>query len=723
MPGNRDTLKHWRDYLLLGLFVFLAYLPLSSFLFALKNDALTANFPQKYFFSAALRSGYLPLWNPYINFGLPLYADPGFAFWNPLTWIFGLFGYTVSLLSLEVLIFICIGAIAMYRLSLTLGHSRLTGLLLGLMYSCCGFFVGNLTHINFLTAAAFLPFAISGFLRLQSDPSPKRFLSVSLAFYFVTAGGHPAIPFASCYFFLLIAIGWIITDTRPLRNSLPRFLRTNTLLLGASLVIASPILLSWLEILPHITRSTPVYQPNEVIVGFSIPAFLSFLMPVAATAYSPDFLSLQSMRDAYFSLPGIALFVYALTTKKNRLQLVFLLAGSGMLLLSLGGPIKGLLYTPLPLLKYITNNGEFRVFAILSFLIVLSWPLDRLLTGQMPFSRLAPVLRGLMILGSLVALLALFLPWNYPAAPQQLRFVDKMKYGLDNIPFGPRLFFNALLLLALLSLWRLGSRYLKPARILPVILAADLVLSCWVVLPITGVQRRSPATIEALLASAPQGIPPPALIPVGNYHPPVPYFDSILGHWQYYSKQPGTPWQCGYPTLLSNTAGYFNSSWPKDVIHRPFLFRTGTGKQPLLHCFSPSRIDATVAANATDTASPATPSASPAAPTASPTTPDTLILLENDYPGWETTVDNISCPHTTPYRSFIGVPLPPDGRSHQVSYRFRPHRITAYWLIGLGGLLTLIALNWKKSPSTRAARDRRENKDDPDPNNMLASHL
>lgn len=717
MPGNRDTSKHWRDYLLLGLFVFLAYLPLSSFLFALKNDALTANFPQKYFFSAALRSGHLPLWNPYMNFGLPLYADPGFAFWNPFTWVFGGFGYTVGLLSLEVLVFIYIGAIAIYRLSHTLGHSRLTGLLLGFMYSGCGFFIGNLTHINFLTGAAFLPLAVSGFLRLQSDPTPKRFLSASLAIYFVTAGGHPAIPFASCYFFLLIAVGWITTGPRPLRNSLPRFLRTNALLLLTSLILASPILLSWLEILPHITRSTPAYQPNEVIVGFSIPAFLSFLMPVAATAYSPNFLALQTMRDAYFSLPGIVLLVYALFTGKNRLQRIFLLAGLGMLLLSLGGPLKGILYSHLPPLNYITNNGEFRVFAILSFLIVLSWPLDRLLTGGMPLSTLAPILNGLMIIGSFAALLALFLSWNYPPPPTHLRFVDQIKYWLDNIPFGPRLFFNSLMLLALLSLWRLASRHLKPGLILPVILTADLILSCWVVLPITGVQRRSPAVVQALLDSAPRGIPRPALIPLEVFHPPTPDFDSILGHWQYYSKQPGTPWQCGYPTLLINTYAYYNSPLSTDINLRPFLFLTRKDKQPLLRTFSPTRIDATVAANAPAATTPA----ANATDTASPAAPDTLILLQNDYPGWETTVDDIPRPHTTPYLSFIGVPLPADGRSHQVSYRFRPYWITGYWLIALGGALTLIFLIWKKSPPTRAARDRMENKDDPDSNNTSAS--
>ncbi len=116
MQPDQHIRKDLLNYLLLGLFLCIAFLPLSYFLFALKNDALTANFPNKYFFSAALHAGYWPLWNPYFNFGLQLYADPGFAFWHPLTWLFGLIGYNVYVMTIETLTCIWLGGIFMYRL-------------------------------------------------------------------------------------------------------------------------------------------------------------------------------------------------------------------------------------------------------------------------------------------------------------------------------------------------------------------------------------------------------------------------------------------------------------------------------------------------------------------------------------------------------------------------------------------------------------------------------
>jgi hypothetical protein len=123
MTATQNTRKRLIIYCCLFLFLVIAYLPLSSFLFALKNDALTTNFPNKYFFSAALHDGFLPVWNPYINFGLPLYADPGFAFWNPITWIFGLIGYSVPMLSVEILVYIWLAGITTYELGIWLGHT------------------------------------------------------------------------------------------------------------------------------------------------------------------------------------------------------------------------------------------------------------------------------------------------------------------------------------------------------------------------------------------------------------------------------------------------------------------------------------------------------------------------------------------------------------------------------------------------------------------------
>ena len=150
--------KKLKPYLLLLIVLLIAYLPLSSFYFGMKNDAFSDNFPNKYFLSQALHAGIFPLWNPYMNFGFPVYADPGFAYWNPITWFFTLIGYNAYTLTLEVLCYLYIAGICMYNLGRYLKFSSYTIFAVAVMYICSGFFVGSIQYINFLTAAAFLPF-------------------------------------------------------------------------------------------------------------------------------------------------------------------------------------------------------------------------------------------------------------------------------------------------------------------------------------------------------------------------------------------------------------------------------------------------------------------------------------------------------------------------------------------------------------------------------------
>jgi hypothetical protein len=652
--------------LLLGVFLYLAYLPLSSFLFAVKNDALTQNFPHKYFFSAALHSGFLPLWNPYVNFGLPLYADPGFAFWQPLTWLFGFIGYSVHMLAIELLVYIWLGGIFMYRLGLFLGHSRLTALILGMLYMCCGFFIGNLAHTNFLTCAAFLPLVTLKFLKLQASFSPGHLLQTTLACYLLAAGGHPAIPIGALYFFATILVAYLITARRGTWR--PRqAIRTNLLLLLAVLGLTAPIFLSWSEIWPFFNRCSPVFQSDFQDLGFTLPSYLSFLFPFATTARSSFFGTDPSMRNGYISFIGLALFLVALTGKKNRLQITFLIGGIVMLLLSLGAPVKNLLYSNLPLLRLIRTNGEYRVFALFSFILVLSWPLEALLKQGDPKN--LPFSRSMAILG-IIALVTLGFsaPFvHFPAVPSK-DFAGAIKSLLDGLGLPTRLFINAALLVILISVYFLLRKTIPPGKLIPALLTTDLLLFCWMHLPVTGVQRRSASDIESLYASVAPGIPQPRLSPIADNTRSAEHLEKIIGCWSYYSKQPGTPELCNYPTLFTATEDYFRSALPDSLNKRPFLFIEHAATLPDLIRFSPENIEIR----------------------ASSPIPDTLVLMQNDFPGWRTTIDGRPIPHIKVYRSFIGIPF--DGSGHLFTCRFTGPRL--YWYLGLALLTIAVLYGW-----------------------------
>src|SRR6187402_411421 len=100
------------------LVVLIAYFPVSSFLLSVKNDFFTAYFPLKHFFSSSLQSGVLPLWNPFLNYGFPIYGDISEAWWNPGTWLIAATsGYNVWTFTAELIIYLLIAVWSMFKLS------------------------------------------------------------------------------------------------------------------------------------------------------------------------------------------------------------------------------------------------------------------------------------------------------------------------------------------------------------------------------------------------------------------------------------------------------------------------------------------------------------------------------------------------------------------------------------------------------------------------------
>ena len=643
MPVNLNYRERIFMYMLLLLVLFIAYLPLSSFLFALKNDALTTNFPNKYFFSASLHAGYIPLWNPYLNFGLPLYADPGFAFWNPLTWVFGLIGYSIPMLTVEILCYIWLAGIASFELGRWLGHGLTVSFCIGVAYMCCGFFIGNLQHINFLTSAAFLPFVIKTFLDLHLSFTPRKLFYCLVSIYMMATGGHPAIPIACVYFLLLIQFGLIVFKDQgeQRRKLLLQSVRINILLLAGFLVLAAPFLFSYYEIFPHFTRAAPVNQSILPDTGFDLSSYLSFIFPFSTTGKNDNFNNDLLMRNGYFSLTGLLCFIIALIKNKNNYQKIFLIAGIGMLILSLGGRVKESLFTFLPLLNHIRTNGEFRVFGILSFILIGAYVMDDLLRGfyQNVFYRL---------LISTAAICFLVISARFLLAPldtillsssknQSADVLVRIKDWINGLTFSDRLFLNAGLLIILIGLYYLLQNKLNRKIAFTVFILADLITFSWSQLPVTGVQMKSPANLERYFSEIPKGIPIPRLLPMNQNQFFGEDIHNLFGCWSYYSKEPGTPFQCNYPIGLNMTASYFSSKLPDSLNHGPFLFTKSrvSGNSLKFSSFSPSEIEIQTLSDGSDS----------------------LILLQNHYFRWRSAVNGKPVNIENTDIAFMAVPL------------------------------------------------------------------
>jgi hypothetical protein len=619
-------LQKFKFPLLLLIVCLIAYLPLSSFLFALKNDAFAYNFPNKYFFSEALRNGYLPTWNPYLNYGFPLYADPGFAWWNPITWFFGIIGYNVYTFTIEVLMYIYIAGLGMYWLGKKLNLSPLTSFIIGCMFMCSGFFIGNLQHINFITCAAFLPWLVGTWLQYQFNLNIKNALLFGIAAYLLCTGGHPAIPVATAFFILILTILYYFYFTS--RSVSKKFLVNQLKLFSLTLVFLLPLLLSYLQIIPYYSRTGPVDHATSANTGFTLTSLISLLYPFATIKNYNFFMTDVSMRNIYFTLPGFLFFVVFLFNKhKQKIQYIFLFAGLVMLILSMGGIIKEIVYDHLPLFSWIRTNGEFRVFVIFSFLICASFELEKM--NSILFKRLLLIV---LIFSMVYATVLLFFTPGFNISLIINSSVDSLKLFLDTISFTHSLMISMVVTAILAALYLYSAGRTKKMFLL--LLFADILVYSWLLLPVTGVGKTSVTNIQTVIDKSPKGFPSP-LINTAIKERLNEEEKQLIVDWNWYNKEINHL-QTDYPSQLKSTLKFLGSKDTATIYNKPFIFFTsGITEGYTLSKFSPGTLELHLDI----------------------LQPDTMVVLQNYFPGWKAYVNGEKVLIEKYKENFISVPV------------------------------------------------------------------
>ena len=631
--------------LLLLVICLIAYLPVSSFVFAPKNDAFVFNFPNKYFFSEALRSGYSTAWNPYLNFGFPLYADPGFAWWQPITWLFGFIGYNAYTFSIEILFYIYLSGLGMFWLIRKLNLGNYTAFATSIMFMCSGFFIGNLQHINFLTCSAFLPWLFGSWWLYQNNSSVKHLIICAVFSYLFCTGAHPAIPIAAGFYFLCLTILLFFFMRDQLKPK--KFVLQQLKLITLILILLAPLLLSYYQIYPYYTRFGAINQGTNKLTGFTLQSYISFLYPFATIKNFEWFATDVSMRNGYFSIPGFLFFIAFLHQKqKTKLQVLLFISGLLLLILSLGGTIKQVLYEHLPIFSWIRTNGEFRVFAIFSFLVCASFTLEnyfqRKTSSVVDFRRLLVAALIISLLGVIVLLFSGGPTFSFSFSGTTL--TQRIKNSIDEIEFKQSLFLSFFITSIFLVFYLLALK--KSNRLFLLVLLFDVILNCWMLLPITGVGKASVAQIQTILQKSPKGFPSPLTHVKSDI---LPDEQTLISNWAWYDKKINHA-KIDYPSGLKSFENFSNSRDTALIQDKAFIFlKNGLNAVDLID-FKTTSFVVNVRLN----------------------TPDTLVFLQNYFPGWTATVNNQSVSIIRYLETFMAVPLQQNAQT--VRLNFYPFR-------------------------------------------------
>lgn len=546
----------------------------------------TGYMPPRFLMSEVLETNSLPVWNPYVAFGIPFYGDMSGTYWNPITWLIaGTTGYNAYTLTLEVMLYLAVSAIGMYFLSGQFSQAKHVRYLSAIAYLCNGYTVGHLQHLNWLSGVALLPWCLWSLHRMFQKNNLSRILQCVLVFYLFLSSTHPGIIIGALYFFIPYLI-FLFFKPQPELHLIERtqLIKSGVLFLLLLLLLSAGLIYSYAEIISVFARKEKLQLGLLVNENTNIKSWLSFFLPFSTVKNKEFFENDIAFRNCYFGLLFLALLLWGIRKKMASFQWLLLTLAVFFLLLSVGGQFKVIASKFLPLIGYVRINAEFRIYALLSLILFAVQQLQKLTFDKEPdWKRLQLILKSFYVLFAVFLCIGISLKWNHydenttsvlNASATSIR--SQLKVFIDQLQFSDTVIFQSILQILIITGFIIAVKQKKFKNIL-VVSSVDLVLATLLNLPFTGVGKIPVQTVQEVLNMSPQGIPKPAMNPISHPINLNKEQEVLIGNWDFYNKQPGNRYDIYYPIKLNSLQHYYEIAKKDDryrVEDNPFLFIT-----------------------------------------------------------------------------------------------------------------------------------------------------
>lgn len=626
--------------------------------------------------SESIHAGYLPLWNPYINYGLPQYGDMSSGFWSPVTWLVAsTVGYNVYTFTIEEAFYLFLAGWGMYRLTTYWNLKKPICIIAGVAYMCCGYMVGHLQHFNWISGAAFFPWCFLTYLQVIRITNWQNLLKSALAFSLFFYSAHPGIIIGGIYFFALTSLAFgikTILDKDDAVLKITTLFSRHLLLLLSILPFVIGGMAGYLEILPHITRGEKTAL-NTIGEPATLQSWISLLLPLATTKNASFFATDISIRNCYIGLLLLLVLISGIFSKNTKWQHLFLLTGAFFSFLSVGGIFNHISYQYLPLIGYVRLTGEFRIYVIFSAILFAAIQFNQI-DKDNAWQKLRP---GYYFLQAILGAVLLFSIYRISFAHQSILFGGIMQSGewtlnlkqlVDHLTFYDTLLFQAIIQIIFLTVIYHAIRKGRK-RIVFYAAIVELITASLFNLPFTGVGKTSPREVQQLLNNSPRGIPIPPRQPTSDNDTIATNQVKTIGDWSFYSKQIGATYQVPYPINLTNTESFFKGQHVEKINKEDYIYVIGDSSKehPNMQVvkFTPNNISIEVNASF----------------------PSKLVLKQNYYPAWRSTINDSTTEIHTSEKTFLSVSL--ESGQQKISFRFINNKIVV--LVYLNLLLFVFA--------------------------------
>ncbi len=522
--GIQDLLKlkpRNKNWIFIPLIVFV-YWQVAFCTAALKWDLLDVVFPFRYHFSSSILSGNFPLWNPYIQTGVPFYADLQAPTYYPeLLAVSSLGGYTIYWMHFLSIAYLVVAFFGVRRLIRFFQYSDWVGSMCAFIYVCSGFFVGHGQHFFLLVGSAWLPWVIWAYLVFTEERNQRTAIVFILTSFLMLTGSYQALSI--CLFYLLLTLFFvkayhILMQTR---KELLSFLFWHAGVGLVLLVMLSPMLLAIIEVSPQVDRlSNGVTWEKAASYGQSFKSLLSFFAPLSVAKTNEFFGNIDSsMLNHYVGVISLFFAFFGWNSKRSVFEWILLIFGLIIGSMSFSDlPIRKIMFEYVPMMNLFLQAPYVRVFLILGIVVFIAGGLKKWREESYPWKQALFPFVALIALSTFFAfcwgsfdLSNFFRDWLNPT-----NFWD----GWAKFEFSRLLAFqwilNSLFLLTLLLIVLFSKKMKRPHLWVSSLLFLELFLASQWNQSETYVDRNfKPAYLQKSIDLTPKGFPVPHLTPIG----------------------------------------------------------------------------------------------------------------------------------------------------------------------------------------------------------------
>ena len=195
------------------------------------GDIFMFFYPTHLSYAEALRQGQLPLWEPKILNGFPLFAEGQIGALYPThPFLYGLLPIDLAT-NYDILINLAWVAVGMYLFIRVLGMHPAAAFLGAFAFANGGFIIPRLQHMSVLATASWLPWLLWAWEKYERESDPKKrlrwFALLGLFSGIQLLGGHPQFALLSALLVgLYSVVRWERGETR-IQNSESEFRNSN----------------------------------------------------------------------------------------------------------------------------------------------------------------------------------------------------------------------------------------------------------------------------------------------------------------------------------------------------------------------------------------------------------------------------------------------------------------------------------------------------------------